>query len=238
MFVEAHTVGQDDWTTLPDANGHTSQSTGPNDPNLASCPAGWRDLHPFLDHYQTLNGATARARRPARPAPGTPPAGRSGGWEQWSIDLGAYAGKQVEVSIAYASDWATQGLGVFVDDITLPDRRDRRRSRPASAAGRSPARRRAARRTRTTSRATTAAGFPEGAVVATPDTLYMGFGLEGISTPAARNEVMRRSWSTSCADAGSSEGGPPSGPSLGIAAACGAAAQVLLDIGHSSFCGM
>ena len=23
MFVEAHTVGQDDWTTLPDANGHT-----------------------------------------------------------------------------------------------------------------------------------------------------------------------------------------------------------------------
>ena len=53
MFVEAHTVGQNDWTTLPDANGHTSQSTGPNDPNLASCPAGWRELHPWLDHYQT-----------------------------------------------------------------------------------------------------------------------------------------------------------------------------------------
>jgi hypothetical protein len=42
---------------------------------------------------------------------------------------------------------------------------------------------------------TTAGGFPEGAVVATPDTLYAGFGLEGISTPAARNEVMRRSMS-------------------------------------------
>ena len=40
---------------------------------------------------------------------------------------------------------------------------------------------------------TTAGGFPEGAVVATPDTLYAGSGLEGISTPAARNEVMRRS---------------------------------------------
>ena len=26
LVVEAHTVGQDDWTTLPDANGHTSQT--------------------------------------------------------------------------------------------------------------------------------------------------------------------------------------------------------------------
>ena len=24
LIVEAHTVGQDDWTTLPDLNGHTS----------------------------------------------------------------------------------------------------------------------------------------------------------------------------------------------------------------------
>jgi hypothetical protein len=28
VFVEAHTVGQDDWTTLEDMNGHTTQSTG------------------------------------------------------------------------------------------------------------------------------------------------------------------------------------------------------------------
>ena len=49
VFVEAHHVGQDDWTTLPDANGHTSDATG------ESCPAEWRDLHPFLDHYQTVN---------------------------------------------------------------------------------------------------------------------------------------------------------------------------------------
>ena len=44
LFVEAHTVGQDDWTTLPDSNGHTSQATG------ESCKAensgGWRTLHP------------------------------------------------------------------------------------------------------------------------------------------------------------------------------------------------
>jgi len=46
VFVEAHTVGQDDWTTLPDLNGHTSQDTG------QSCPAGWVALHPQLGHYQ------------------------------------------------------------------------------------------------------------------------------------------------------------------------------------------
>ena len=51
VFVEAHTVGQDDWTTLPDVNGHTSTGTGD------SCPEGWNDLHPWLDHYQTLTTA-------------------------------------------------------------------------------------------------------------------------------------------------------------------------------------
>ncbi|HSS36832.1 MAG TPA: hypothetical protein VLR93_11210 [Patescibacteria group bacterium] len=37
MFVEAHTLGQDDWTTLEDVNGHSSQDTG------ASCPF-WHQL--------------------------------------------------------------------------------------------------------------------------------------------------------------------------------------------------
>ena len=40
-FVEAHTVGEDDWTTLPDLNGHTTQDTG------NSCLT-WPDLHPFI----------------------------------------------------------------------------------------------------------------------------------------------------------------------------------------------
>ena len=57
LFVEAHTVGQDDWTTLEDLNGqHTTQTTG------ESCkpengPGGWRTIHPFMDHYQTIVGA-------------------------------------------------------------------------------------------------------------------------------------------------------------------------------------
>ena len=47
MFVEAHTVGQNDWTTLPDKNGHTTNSVG------QSCDIDWNTVHPFLDHYQT-----------------------------------------------------------------------------------------------------------------------------------------------------------------------------------------
>jgi hypothetical protein len=37
---------------------------------------------------------------------------------------------------------------------------------------------------------TDAAGFPEGAVVATPQTVYMGFGFEGIRDAETRTEVM------------------------------------------------
>jgi hypothetical protein len=110
-FVEVHTVGQDDWTTLPDLNGHTSQDTG------FSCPF-WLTLHPFLGHYQTDN------------ADGTcSPVGASGSWwaatgkgsgyEQWSVDLSAYAGTDVEVSISYASDDVVQRNGLFVDDVVV-----------------------------------------------------------------------------------------------------------------------
>jgi hypothetical protein len=35
-------------------------------------------------------------------------------------------------------------------------------------------------------------GFPEGAVVATEDTLYFGFGLEGITGADTRRTVMGR----------------------------------------------
>ena len=105
--------GGDDWTTLPDANGHTTTATG------QSCPAGWVTLHPHLAHYQTLTAAcTATGTTGAWNAA----SGNSAGWQQWSIDLSAYAGETVEISIAYASDWATQGIGVFLDDITLPRR--------------------------------------------------------------------------------------------------------------------
>ncbi len=111
-FVEAHTVGQDDWTTLEDVNGHNNQGTG------FVCP-GWLDaLHPFLTHYQTDNGDGS-----CSPSGATGEwwaiSGASDGYEQWTVDLSAYAGTDVEVSISYASDEIIQGTGAFVDDITV-----------------------------------------------------------------------------------------------------------------------
>ena len=84
-FVEAHTVGQDDWTTLRDLNGHTSQDTG------LVCPF-WLDLHPFLAHYQTRQRRRHAARRPGTSGSWWAASGRSDGYEQWTVDLSAYAG--------------------------------------------------------------------------------------------------------------------------------------------------
>ena len=185
LFVEARTAGGANWTTLEDLNGHTTQDTGD------SCPAGWRELHPHLDRYQTVN-----ADGTCSPAGDTgewwAASGPSGGWQQWRVDLTPYAGSQVEVSIAYASDWAVQGLGVFVDDIEVSTGEGTTSfetgldgwvvSGPPE--GSSPNANDFIR--------TTAGGFPEAAVAATPGSLYTGFGLERVSGAATRAEVMGR----------------------------------------------
>ncbi|MFI6095706.1 M14 family zinc carboxypeptidase [Lentzea sp. NPDC051213] len=188
VFVEARTAGGTNWTTLPDINGHTTSAPGD------SCLAGWRDLHPQLDHYQTLN-ADGTCSPTGSSGVWNAASGGSGGWQQWNVDLAAYAGGQVEVSIAYASDWAVQGLGVFIDDITVSTSEGSTSFESGldgwvvsgSPSGSAPNGNDFTR--------TTAAGFPEGAVVKTADTLYFGFGFEGISSVAARNEVMNRSMS-------------------------------------------
>jgi hypothetical protein len=188
LFVEAHTPAQDDWTTLPDVNGHTSQNTGES--CLAGNSGGWRTLHPFLDHYQTQEGNDACAPTGTSGA-WHAASGNSGGWQQWEIDLGDYAGETIEVSIAYASDWATQGLGVFLDDITLPDGSTTSFesglegwtvSGPPPGSGANG----------TDFEVTTAGGFPVGASITTPNSLLMGYGFEGIDTAANRNAVMGR----------------------------------------------
>jgi hypothetical protein len=191
VFVEAHTVGQDNWTTLPDLNGHTSPSTGPQDPNLASCPAGWQDLHPFLAHYQTFDGNTNTCTSTGTTGSWNAASGNSGGWQQWSVDLSAYAGQQVEVSIAYVSDWSFQGLGVFIDDTVVSTGASTSFESDLGgwtvtgpAPGSAPNGNNFIR--------TTSAGFPEGAAITTPDTVYFGFGFEGIAGPANRAAVMQR----------------------------------------------
>ena len=50
MFVEAHTVGQDNWTTLPDLNGHTTQVTG------ESRKQATRGLDVFVDDIEVSTG--------------------------------------------------------------------------------------------------------------------------------------------------------------------------------------
>jgi hypothetical protein len=113
FLVEARSAGADDWTTLPDQNGATTQATG------QSCPAGWRTLHPHLDHYQTL--AAGACTPVGTTGEWHAASGGSGGWRQWSVDLSQWAGASVEVSLAYVTDWAVQEDGVAIDDVSLPD---------------------------------------------------------------------------------------------------------------------
>ena len=202
LFVEAHTVGQDDWTTLPDANGHTSQNLG--DPAVGnSCSSGWHtdpvnELHPFLAHYQTWNGADAACDPVGTTGEWNAASGRSDGWEEWSIELSAYAGSQVEVSISYVSDWAFQGLGVFVDDVTVSTEAGTESFETDlgawTVAGPAPG----SEINANDWTHTTDVGFEEGAVVtmAPADaefrTVYFGFGFEGVTSADQRDALMGR----------------------------------------------
>ena len=184
LAVEARTAGGSDWKTLPDANGNTSQDTGD------SCPEGWFELHPFLEHYQTLN-ADGTCSPNGTSGPWNAASGSSNGWQEWSIDLDAYAGKTVEISIAYISDWATQGLGVFLDDIEWPGGSTSFEGTdtggwqmpgapPGSGANANDW------------QVTDAGGFPVGAAITTPKSLLFGFGFEGIADADQRKAVMGR----------------------------------------------
>jgi Zinc carboxypeptidase len=115
VFVEGHEVGQDDWTTLPDENGHTTTDTG------ASCPAGWtEDLHNHLRRYQTFDAATETCTATGTTGEWHAATGNSSGWQEWSIDLSRWAGKQVEIGIVYTTDYGTLTVpGALVDDTTV-----------------------------------------------------------------------------------------------------------------------
>jgi hypothetical protein len=198
VFVEEHTVGSDDdWTTLEDLNGNTTQSTG------ESCkpengPGGWRTIHPFMDHYQTIVGDDCIPE--GTTGEWWAANGNSGDWQQWHVDLagpdGRFVGHQVEVSITYVSDWATQGLGVFIDEISITadglsqpgttsfETGNDDWQMPAAPAG--------SATNANTWEITDSAGFPEGAIIAGPDSLLWGFGLEGVTGAAKRAELMGR----------------------------------------------
>ncbi|WP_327307342.1 M14 family zinc carboxypeptidase [Streptomyces sp. NBC_01298] len=110
--LESRTAGGDDWTTLPDLGGLTT-TTVPEE-----CGAGFFvNDHPFLRRYLTLDAGGCAPQ-------GTSGAwnsftGSSGGWKQVSFDLSAYAGKTVEVSLAYITDPGSGGRGVFADEARV-----------------------------------------------------------------------------------------------------------------------
>ena len=183
LFVEAHEVGSDEWTTLPEINGHTDTGTG------ESCPEGWHELHPFLENYQ---GADCSGTGPTG-GEWNAATGRSNGWQEWAVDLSAYAGMEVELSISYVSDWATQGLGVFLDDVTISADGDpvTETSFEADLGGWTVAGPPEGSAPSTNDWARTQIAFEEGAATVTTDTIYTGFGLEGLSEEERADFVTR-----------------------------------------------
>ncbi|MEV6355174.1 M14 family metallopeptidase [Streptomyces hydrogenans] len=186
LVVEARTVGQDDWTTLPDRNGGTSAEPP------ADCGEGYYlRLHPALGHYLTLgeNGCAPTGTTGAWNAF----TGPSNGWRQASVDLAAYAGKRVELSLSYVSDPGTGETGAFVDDVRLVTAAGTEREGFESSLG-----------------AWTVPGAPAGspgndadwtrspalfhsvAAVTTRDTVLLGFGLEHVGSDAERQRLLDR----------------------------------------------
>jgi hypothetical protein len=200
LFVEAHHPGQDDWTTLEisddDGNPLTATFGAEGDPGRSCADDGshWsEELHPQLQHYMTVvddNTCTATGTTGEWRAL----TGNSGGWRHFNVDLSAYDGGEVELNIVYAQDWGTSGLGVFLDDVRVTAG-DETLSQTSFEDG---------------TGAWTIPGPPEGTQVnivdwqraqiafdeangiRTDDSLWLTFGLEGLSTDAQRQDVLKR----------------------------------------------
>jgi len=146
-------------------------------------------------HYQTFNGTGAACDPTGTTGEWNAATGRSNGWQEWSIDLSDYVGRPVEVSISYASDWGAQGIGAWLDDVsggaTESFEVDLGEWVVTGAPSGSTANPNDWART-------TDVGYEEGAIVAmSPDnaafrTVYFGFGLEGVTSAAERNDLMGR----------------------------------------------
>jgi len=185
FIVEARTVGQDNWTTLPELGGRTSTDR----PAECNDPGFLLDLHPFLRHYFSGPGCA----NPGTTGTWNSITGSTDGWRQVAYDLSGFAGQQVEVSLTYVTDPGTGGVGAFVDDTRIvvdgvTDADGFEGATSSWTVGPAPA------------------GSPEPlgnwvigpelldfyAATATNDTLLLGFGLEQLATDADRAELMRR----------------------------------------------
>ncbi len=185
VIVEAHTPGQDNWTTLAESNGATS-----TDPPAECAPDGFLiQLHPFLAHYLGGAGCTG----PGSSGTWNSVTGSTDGWQEVAYDLTAYAGQQVELSITYVTDPSSGGIGAFVDDTRVVVDGN------TTADGFEDA-----------TSSWTVGGPPDGSppnqgnwkigeklvnpygAVSTKDSLLVGFGLEQLSDDAARQDLIDR----------------------------------------------
>jgi hypothetical protein len=106
------------WTTLPDANGHTSSTAA-----LSCASDAWFSRFPQLTQYMTRTPSPDPMGQATCTPKGTTgnwhaATGASGGWEEWSIDLSGYAGHRVEIYITHFSS-AQAFPGAFVDDVEI-----------------------------------------------------------------------------------------------------------------------
>jgi bacillopeptidase F (M6 metalloprotease family) len=186
FIVEAHTVGQDNWTTLPELGGATS--TAP--PAECTDDGFLLEMHPFLRHY--LGGPTCTAA--GTTGTWNSITGSTGGWHQVAYDLSGFAGQQVEVSLSYVTDPGTGGVGAFVDDTRIVV--DGATTQVDGFEGETST--------------WTVSPQPEGsspnagnwvigpgqldfyAATATDDTLLLGFGLEQLATDAERRQLVQQ----------------------------------------------
>jgi hypothetical protein len=199
VFVEAHTVGQEDWTTLPDSNGNTSDDTGVgcNDQDPF-----WLNENPFLRHYITRtedpNADTGFTCTPTGTSGAWNAAtGNSNGFQDWNVDLAPFAGKKVELSITYASDPGVQLLGVFVDDVkvtsggaTLLSTSFEDGTLAPFAVGPPPEGSKHVFRNWIASRSL---GFEDGPGIRTARSILLGFGVEGVNGAANRAKLLKDS---------------------------------------------
>ena len=186
VIVEARTVGQEDWTTLPDLHDGTTTDLP------AECEAGFLvEEHPNLAKYLTVADPCTTPGT-ARPGLWNSFTGFSDGWVPAAFDLSAYAGQQVEIIVSYVTDPFTGETGVIIDDTRLTTT-----AGVVEAEG-----------FETGFGAWSILGAPEGspgnaidfertvglggitAAVTTPDSVLFGFGLEQLESTEARDAIV------------------------------------------------
>ncbi|MFD4421436.1 M14 family zinc carboxypeptidase [Agromyces sp. NPDC058484] len=189
VIVEARPVGTEDWTTLPELGGATTSDVP------AECEGDFYvGEHPQLEHYLTVQPGGQPCLPTGTTGEWNSFTGSSDGWIPVSFDLSGYAGEQVEIVFSYVTDPFTGETGLMVDDTKLVVAGTETQAEgfetglgawqvlgaPATSPG----------NTGDWERITVEGPFH--GVIATPDTLMFGFGLEQLATDEQRAEVVGR----------------------------------------------